>query len=57
MFCICTADKNYIFRFIDKIPGEFFTSAQRSMVVWEVLLRTPYGDEAKERVLGILYSL
>ena len=38
------------FRFIDKIPGEFFTSAQRSMIVWEILMRTPYDDEHKDKV-------
>ena len=35
---------NNIFRFIVKDRDTFFTSAQRTLIVWQILMRTRYGD-------------
>lgn len=38
------------FRFIIKDRETFFSSAQRSQLVWQILMRTGYDDENKEKV-------
>ena len=36
-------------RFIVKDRDSFFTSAQRSLIVWQVLMRTRYGDSKEDQ--------
>ena len=38
------------FRFVIKNRDTFFTSAQRSLIVWQILIRTKYGDDESDKV-------
>ena len=42
---------NIFFRFIVKDRETFFSSAQRSQIVWAILMRTPYDDEDVDKVI------
>ena len=48
----------HIFRFISEDRDRFFTSAQRTLIVDEILKRTPYGDGKKKhsKVAFLFYS-
>ena len=42
---------SFFFRFIVKDRETFFSSAQRSQIVWAILMRTPYDDEDVDKVI------
>ena len=40
----------FVERFVIKNRDTFFTSAQRSLIVWQILIRTKYGDDNLDKV-------
>ena len=47
----------FSFRFIVKDRETFFSSAQRSQIVWAILMRTPYNDEDVDKVKNVSLNL
>ena len=45
IFLLC-----FNYRYILKDREEFFTGAQRSQIVWQILLRTPYDSNRPDKV-------
>jgi len=43
----------FLFRFVVKDRETFFTSAQRSQIVWQILMRAKYDDSDKVSFLKI----
>jgi len=55
VFHTCLTTFFILFRFIIKDRETFFTAAQRSQVVWQIMMRAKYDDSEKVRCKILIY--
>lgn len=55
VFHICLTSSFILCRFIIKDRETFFTAAQRSQVVWQIMMRAKYDDSEKVRCKILTY--